>query len=210
MCKIAGNSSTCTVQEVQNSIIAAAVVSSTVTTALVFFLLGCAGGWLGHKYKGTTSTQCCSNGSNCEPWTLQSKTDAILQHFIQHYCCGQSVWAILVTLHWTTLWWATIYSVHFPLKSYTVLYPVKCVSPLLLLTGANKPLVITDYSRPAIEGTTAVDGLVTSTRVLLPLKRSRLILNLLHCMRICSHRHLHQKTKKGRLLNWERTLPMVQ
>ena len=35
--------------------------------------------------------------------------------------------------------------------------PVKCVSPLhLLSTEANEGLVIADYSRPAVEGTTAV------------------------------------------------------
>ena len=66
--QIAGNSSTCTVHDDQNSIIAAAVVSSTVTTAVVFFLLGCAGDWLGHKYKGTTSTRVRSD--NAEPAPL--------------------------------------------------------------------------------------------------------------------------------------------
>ena len=73
MCKIAGNSSTCTVKDPkdQNSIIAAAVVTSTVTTAVVFFLLGCAGGWLGHKYKGTTSTRAKSDkDANAEPVPL--------------------------------------------------------------------------------------------------------------------------------------------
>ena len=34
--------------------------------------------------------------------------------------------------------------------------PVKCISPLRLLTDANKQLVIVDYTHPAIEGTIAV------------------------------------------------------
>jgi hypothetical protein len=45
----------------QSSNIAAAVVSSTVISAVVFFLLGCACGWLGHKYRGTITSKAKSD-----------------------------------------------------------------------------------------------------------------------------------------------------
>jgi hypothetical protein len=48
------------------------------------------------------------------------------------------------------------YSLHFAFKPYVKFDPVKCVSPLRLLTEASKQLVIVNYSYPAIEGTTAV------------------------------------------------------
>ena len=45
----------------RNSVIAAAVISSTVISALVFFMLGCASGWFGHKYKITTQVKSDKN-----------------------------------------------------------------------------------------------------------------------------------------------------
>jgi lipopolysaccharide export LptBFGC system permease protein LptF len=73
-----------TAQVDQNSIIAAAVVSSVVISAVVFFLLGCACGWLGHKYKGTINKTKSDKNANSEPaplyedlqsTSIQSQTD---------------------------------------------------------------------------------------------------------------------------------------
>ena len=66
--KIAGNSST--VQVDQRSVIAAAVICSTVISAVVFFLLGGICGWFGHKYKDTAVQAKSDKNASSEPAPL--------------------------------------------------------------------------------------------------------------------------------------------
>ena len=87
-------------------------------------------------------------------------------------------WCCPTTLHTTSaLWPASVDNTHHIHFSYTIvscytvfifhslklimtllylIHAVKCISPLRLLTEANKQLVMVNYSYPAIEGTTAV------------------------------------------------------
>ena len=60
---ITGNSSTAD----QKPIIAAVV--SSVITAIVFFILGCASGWLGHKYKDNIRAK-SGKSTNTQPAPL--------------------------------------------------------------------------------------------------------------------------------------------
>ena len=66
--KIAGNSST--VQVDLGSVIAPVVISSTVFSAVVFFLLGGICGSFGHKYKGTAIQAKSDKNASSEPAPL--------------------------------------------------------------------------------------------------------------------------------------------
>ena len=57
-----GNSSTAD----QSPGIIAAVVSSVITAAVILFILGCASGWFGHKYKDNI----CAKNKNSQPAPL--------------------------------------------------------------------------------------------------------------------------------------------